>query len=431
VAEDVIAADWSPAGELAVIRKDDSHSRCLLEFPSGKALFEARRPAWLGGVRVSPRGDLVALVHYPVGDIQGEVVILDRQGKKLQSSRHWYRVFGLAWSPRNDEVWFTAGSHLPTLIQAMSVGGSERTVYTALSPMVIQDIAADGSVLIGQGSAENDLTFLGDGAPNPRSLGWDDWSDAPRLSADGRLLLFSAFGSRKEPVALLRRTSGTPPENLGEGVAGDLSPDGRWALLRSADGLTVVSTGTGTRRHIPLPRLSVLATRFLGGTSQALSIARASDDPNPRLYSINLDGSGAAPASEPLGRMFFLQVSPDGRWAVTNAMVDGKFRPVLHSLAGGGKPVALPVIHPGVAAYGWGSNDDEVWFATDDEADPSILVLTRFDVRRKVILEERRIGTGGSGVTGDVHLTPDGKNIVFTQQRISGHLYVIRGMAAR
>jgi hypothetical protein len=55
--------------------------------------------------------------------------------------------------------------------------------------------------------------------------------------------------------------------------------------------------------------------------------------------------------------------------------------------------------------------------------------LTRFDVRRRVIVEERKLGTGGTGVTGAVHLTPNGKNIVFTQQRIAGHLGVVRGMA--
>src|SRR5678815_2891542 len=175
-------------------------------------------------------------------------------------------------------------------------------------------------------------------------------------------------------------------------------------------------------------RDSLLTTRFLGETGRALAIARASTDSNLRLFSIPLDGSSPTPVSEPFDRLFFLQTSPDGRGAVTNALLDGKYGPVLHPLAGG-KPVRLTGLHPDVAAYGWASND-EVWFARDDAADPSVLVLTRFDVRRQATVEERKIGTGGTGVTGAVHLTPDGKNIVFTQQRISGHLYVIRGMAS-
>jgi hypothetical protein len=382
----------------------------------------------MGNVRVSPRGDLLAFILYLGPDIQGEVVVVDLQGKKRQVSRHWRRVFGLAWSPRN-EVWFTAGEDTPRLVQAMPIGGTERTVYSTLSPSVIQDIAADGSVLIGQGSAENDLTFLGEGAPNPRSLAWDDWNYGPRLSADGRLVLFTALGPpRRESVALLRRTSGAPPQNLGEGIAGDLSPDGQWAVLQSGDGLTLVSIGTGMRRHLPLPGLHVLLTRFLGSTSRALSIARGSSDSGVRLYSINLDGSGATPLSEPLRQLFYPAPSPDGRWVATTALVDGKFGPVLHSLAGG-KPVPLTELGPEIAPVSWSSND-ELWLVRDNDADPSLLVLVRFDVRRRVIVEERKIGTGATGVTGDVHLTPDGKNIVFTQQRISGHLYVIRGMAS-
>jgi hypothetical protein len=277
VAEDVISADWSPAGELAIVRREGV--RYLLEFPIGKTLFETTRPVWIGNVRVSPRGDLLAFNHYTGVGIEGEVVILDLEGKKRQASRHWYRAIGLAWSPRN-EVLFTAGDPLPNQVQAMPVGGPERTVYTALAPIVIHDVAADGSVLIGQGSAENDLTFLGEGAPNPRSLGWDDWSYLPRLSTDGRLVLFSAQATRGTRVALLRKTTGSPPQNLGEGIGWDLSPDGRSALLQSGDGLTVVSTGTGARRHISLPGLNMQRAEGLDverprrpGTARACSPA--------------------------------------------------------------------------------------------------------------------------------------------------------------
>ena len=424
VAEDVIAADWSPSGELAIVRKQGT--RRSLEFPIGKTLFQTMQPAWIGAVRVSPRGDLLAFIHYASVGLAGEVVILDLQGKRRQASRQWYSAFGLAWSPRN-EVWFTAGDNLPTQVQALPVDGPERTVYTALAPIVIQDIAADGSVIIGQGYAENDLTFLGEGAPNPRSLGWDDWTNLPRLSGDGGLVLFTAQGTRSATVALLRKTSGTPPQNLGDGTGWDLSPDGRWALLQSGDGLTLVSTDTGTRRHIPLPGLAITWTRFLGNINRAVSVARTGTDSGFRLYSINLDGSGATPLSERLERLTWLEISPDGRWAASNAVVDGKFEPVLHPLAGG-KPVVLAGLGPNVGPIGWASND-ELWLARVDEADPSVIALIRFDVRRRVKVEERTIGTGGSGFTGDLHVTPDGKNIVFTQQRISGHLYVIRGMA--
>jgi hypothetical protein len=319
-------------------------------------------------------------------------------------------------------------------VQAMPIGGPERTVYTGLGPIIVHDIATDGRVLIGQGTAENDLTFLGGGRLNPRSLGWYDWSFTPRLSADGRLVLFTALGTRGDQVALLRRTSGAPPQTLGEGIGWDLSADGQWALLRSGDGLlTLVSTGSGTRRQIALPGLEIGPTRF-GNTSRVIAMARTSTDPGVRLYSIDLEGSTATPLSESLVQLFpgqqpsignYLEVSPDSRWAATSAVLGGKIVAVLHPLAGG-KPVPLTGL-PNAAPVGWASNN-ELWLERDDEADPSVIGLIRFDVRRSVMVEERTIATGGPGPAGDVHLTPDGKNVVFTQQRISGHLYVIRGL---
>jgi len=433
VADEVIAADWSAAGELAIVRKAEGH--ISLEFPLGKTLLQTTRPAWIGNLRVSPRGDLLAFIHHTAPGLRGEVVVLDLQGRKRQVSRNWAYAMGLAWSPRN-EVWFSAGDTPAMQVQAMPIGGPERTVYTALTPTIVHDIAVDGSVLIGQGSAENDLAFLGGPGPTLRSLGWYDWNDTPRLSADGRLLLFNALATRGNQVALLRRTAGNPPQILGEGYGWDLSPDGQWALLRSGDGLlTLVSSGSGTRRQIALPGLEIGPTRFLGNTSRAIAIGRTSTDSGFRLYLINLDDSKATPLSESLVQLLpgqqptivpYLEVSPDSRWAATIAVLDGNPVPVLHPLAGG-KPFPLTEPGPNVFPVGWASNN-ELWLERDDEADPSVVGLIRFDVGRRVTVEKRTIVTGGAGPVGELHLTPDGKNVVFTQQRISGHLYVVRGL---
>jgi hypothetical protein len=426
VAEDVVSADWSPKGELAIVRDEGKGS--VLEFPIGKVVFQTTAPARIGDMRVSPRGDLLAFIHYPAGEFQGEVVVVDLQGRKRQVSRQWHRALGLAWSPRN-EVWFTAGDTLPTQLQAMPVAGPERTVYIALAPIVIHDIAADGSVLIGQGFIERDITFLGEGAANPRSLGWGDRDGSPRLSADGRQVLFSTWGTRVQRMALLRKTSGAFPQQLGDGLGMDLSPDGKWALLgRDNDGLTLVATGGKTRRKVALPSLEFGATRFAGGTSRALSVARASTDSGYRLYSIDLDRSIATPLSEPMKELDtdVLEISPDSQWAATSVVVDEKSAPVLHPLSGG-KPVTLTGLPPNVRPVGWASKD-ELWLVRVDQVDPSVIGLIRFDVRRGVTLQEPTIGTGGPGFTGQLHLTPDGKNIVFGQQRTTGHLYVVRGL---
>ena len=60
VLEDVFGASWAPNGEdLAVVRRS-ANGQQQLEYPVGKTLAEAY---YLGGVKVSPGGDLVAVAE--------------------------------------------------------------------------------------------------------------------------------------------------------------------------------------------------------------------------------------------------------------------------------------------------------------------------------------------------------------------------------
>jgi hypothetical protein len=63
IAENVVAADWSPSGDLAVVRH--TGRRFALEFPIGKTLFEVTEPEWIEAIRVSPRGDRLAFLRHP------------------------------------------------------------------------------------------------------------------------------------------------------------------------------------------------------------------------------------------------------------------------------------------------------------------------------------------------------------------------------
>jgi len=205
----------------------------------------------------------------------------------------------------------------------------------------------------------------------------------------------------------------------------DLSPDGRWALVLSPDEktLTVVPTGAGAARSVSLPDgFDPGDGRFLG-TNRALFIGRLSTDTDSRLYSIDLNGSGATPLSEP-GVGSYLQVSPDQRWA---AALDTMERPVLHPLAGG-KPVLLTELEPGSAPARWASKD-ELWFFRVDDAKPVVIRLSLFDITQRRVVKERTVSPIVESQFALSQVTPDGKSIVFTQGRIVGHLYVVRGMA--
>jgi len=102
IAANAWAADWSPNGkDLAVIRFVDGRFR--LEYPLNRVLVESG--GWMSSLRISPNGELIAYVEHPIlGDDGGTVTIIDRQGRRKQSTGPWNAIEGLAWTPLGDEV---------------------------------------------------------------------------------------------------------------------------------------------------------------------------------------------------------------------------------------------------------------------------------------------------------------------------------------
>jgi hypothetical protein len=248
-----------------------------------------------------------------------------------------------------------------------------------------------------------------------------------RLSPDGRLVLVSGWDPRTRLVAMLRKTTGAAPQLVGEGVGVDLSPDGRTALLVSDDVLTLAATDAERRRTVRLPDFEIRLTRFAGGTDRAISVARARSDTGFRLHSVDLHGGAASAVSEEGVDEQSLEVSPGARWAATRMTVKGKKVPVLVPLVEG-KPSIISELGPDLIPAGW-ATEEELWLARLDGVDPSSFGLIRYDVKRRLAVERRTIAAGGTAPPMGVHLTPDGKNIVFVQQRFVGHLFVIRRLA--
>jgi len=425
IAEEIVSADWAPSGELAVIRR--MPGVYTVEFPIGKILFKSTGREWLGALRVSPGGDLLAFMRHPTeGFIGGDVLIVDLRGKTRAVSKVWGRADGVAW-PSQKEVWFAAGEKLPNQLQALSLDGPERTIYSSIVAFFLCDVAKDGTALIYVGNLKTEIGFLRAGTSVARSLAWTDRNWYPLLTPDGEGVLFSAFGPAGEALTLLRKSSGTPPQVLGEGLGMAVSPDGRWALLEVEEGLTVVPTGAGTPKFVPFPGISFGAGRWVGGPPHAVALARAPTDPGFRLYSLNMnDGSISALSASELGGDG-LEISPDQQRV---AALDSMNRPVIHPLDAG-SPVTLSELEIGWHPAGW-ANNDELWLARSQESGPAVIQLTRFDVRRRLKLEERVVPAvlenGGTGTPSRIHISPDGKNLLFSLSVFQGHLYVIRGL---
>ena len=434
LAEDAEFADWSPRGDLAVVVRRGLNR--VLEFPPGHELY--RTGGRISGPRFSPKGDRIAFLHHPTWeDSAGEVMVTDLQGHTRTLSKRWPEIWGLAWSPDGSEVWFTGGTDRANTLAAVDLAGRTREVYRSFSDLVLEDVGPDGRVLITNVLRRNELAASGDGAGAVALLSWTDWNDPlASISAEGKVLFSvaqtvqGAEGS-STLVAVLRATDGSPAQVLGQGVALDLSSDGRWALVCSFDGKTVTAlpTGAGRPRSIPMHGMEITlrAARWMADGKAVLAIARAPGQSQALLYRLSEDGSAPTRVSDAaLHRAGYLQLSPDGRWA---AAIDEQLRLVVISLQDGATH-RVPQVGTDPVPRGW-SPDGKLWITQPGPTKRAGTRLLRIDPRTGNRLEERSIGPSdpaGIGPLQDVVLSPDGRRVAFTYPRRLGTLYVASGL---
>jgi eukaryotic-like serine/threonine-protein kinase len=431
VAENVQYADWSPADELAVVRRTGASS--VLEFPPGKTVF--RTNGWISHPRFSPQGDRIAFLHHPIiDDNLGEVMVTDLQGQARTLSKRFPTVLGLAWSPVGNEIWFTSDDTLMTT----TLEGTSRDLYRSLSTIDLQDVARDGRVLITSGVNRSEVVYRNEASGTETLLSWAEGNDPlAALTPKGKLLF---TGPQAAPVSeglatyrvLLRGKDGAPAQVLGDGYALDLSLDGRWALVGSEDGktLTAVPTGAGEPQSIPTGGLEFLwhSARWAPDGKTVFVVARSLGDDAFRLYRLRSDASSPARLGEAaFSPQAFLQVSPDGRWA---AALDQEFRTVVISLDDG---ATRPLPYQGgdlVIPRGWTPSGD-LWITEGGRTLRARTPLLRVNARSGETLERRSIGPAdpsGASALIEVVLSPEGSEVAFTYGRFLNNLYLAQGL---
>jgi hypothetical protein len=434
LAENVEFADWSPTGELAFAHIVGSTH--VLEYPAGRILFQTN--GWISDPRFSSRGDRIAFLHHPLfNDDMGEVVVVDLKGAARTLTSRWPRALGLAWSPDDSEILFTAGKLQRNILAAVSSEGKARELYTSPSDIRLDDVAPDGSVLVTDQMERTDIGYIGGERQEQTTLTWSDWATfLAAISGDGKLLFSesvpmpAAAGEGRQPVwTFLRKTDGSPGQVLGDGVALDLSPDGRWALVGFGDRhvLSALPTGAGQPRRIETHGLEVGGGRWFRDGKRLLVTCRGPSDPNYRLCILKDDGSTPEQISEaPLTARRLLHASSDGRWAAT---LDPSNALLLISLKDGAV-VRLPEAGPDAVPRGW-SSEGHLWVTRGGDQTPAQARLLRLDVERRRTLEDRVIApteSNGTIYIRDVVISPDGRGIAFSYGRTLGYLYILRGL---
>ena len=400
-----------------------------IEYPLGKILYETN--GWISNLRFSPKGDEIAFMDHPVRwDNAGFVAATDLNGRRRTLTQKWAIEDGLAWSPKGDEIWFTASESGGTAgaLWAVTPSGRLRKVLSAPGGLRIQDIAADGRILTTSDTVRLAMEFTGKTQNNIKDLSWYDWTIAKDISADGQWVLFEEGG---EPVGAndaiaIRKVDGSPPVRLGEGTAGSLSPDGKWAVAipRGAPShLTLLSVGAGQSREVPLPGLGHIQSgaHFLPDGRRIVFNASEPGRPS-RTFVVDESGGKLQPIT-PEG-VYAGMASPDGKYL---AGISPEHQIILFPLDGGA-PRSVPGAHPKYEVAQWSSDSKALYIYRPDEVP---LPVQRLDVatgKMKPIRTLVPADRAGVVSIAPVVTNSQASEFAYSYYQATSILYVISGL---
>jgi eukaryotic-like serine/threonine-protein kinase len=431
VLDNVQWADWSPDGTALLVVREVG-GRIRLEYPIGKVLYETG--GWISNPRISPTGDLIAFIDHSLqGDTIGAVGVVDLAGhERLISGQQPGGAVGLAWSPKGDEVWFTAAKGgLDRALYAVSLSGKERMVARVPADLNLQDAWRDGRVLLTRDNWHRGMTVFALGEGAERDFTWLDWSYPVSISADGKTLLFAEQGEAGGPsyTVYLRKTDGSPAVLLGDGAPLALSPDEKWVLCTHVDSLTdlfVLPTKAGEARTLPRDARGQINTAraswFPDGKRFLLSGSEAGH--GARLHVQDLDGGNSQLVSPEGTDALTFSLSPNGR-AVAAVGADGKgyFYPIP-----AGQPRPIKGLNDGEVPVGWTADSGSIYVYRPSDLPAKVFRLNIETGQRTLWKQLMPPDPAGVEYVGPILPTPDGKAYVYGYRRMLSDLYVVDGL---
>jgi eukaryotic-like serine/threonine-protein kinase len=298
VKDAVASADWAPDGQSLAFAVW-TPSAINLEYPQGKVLYQTQ--GWIGALRVSPDGNLVAFIDHPIRwDSFGMVAVVDRQGKRRTLTGSFSDLRGLAWAPSGKEVWFTGSNvHLSSNLFAVDLEGHQRPVWSGAGGVVLQDIFSDGRVLFIRENRRRGIAGLFPGHDSEIDLSWQDWSLVTHISPDGKWIFFSeeGDGGGQRYSAYMRATDGSPAIRLGDGAPFGVSPDLKWVasiVPGQPQELWLLPTRVGEAKNLSQPGFDYDYALWLPDGKHLL-VAGKEPGKKERSYLTNMDGAPLTP----------------------------------------------------------------------------------------------------------------------------------------
>jgi Tol biopolymer transport system component len=428
VVDGVSEADWAPDGATFAVARDVG-GRNRIEFPLGKVLFETT--GWVSHLRISPRGDRLAFLHHSGTGSGGgtrytkwaSVAVIDLAGK-MRTLVPTFIAQGLAWSPTGDEIWFTmAEPGKREALRAVTLSGRERTLVSVPGSLRLLDVDRAGRILLAHESVRLVLSALPPGEQKERELSWFDWALLGDLSSDGTTVLFTEQTSPHGAARIyLRKTDGSPPVLLGEGLGTALSPDGNWvfAVVGQPGRLVLLPTGSGQPQPVPSGDIEALTGRW-SGDGKRMVIAGREPGHAPRLYAL---GEGPPKGITPEGISLIYAVSPDGSFVAAR---DAEGRSALYPLSEG-EPQPIRELDKGDYPFAW-SKDGRSLYAFRHGEVPCTVYRLELATRRKDVWRVLAPAdlTGVPNI-GRVQITPDARAYAYGHVRQLSELFLVEGL---
>jgi serine/threonine protein kinase/Tol biopolymer transport system component len=422
VLENVSGADFGPAG-LAVARTLNGKHR--LEYPVGTVLYEIDSLPPLAP-RVSGDGKLVAFFDYDVEVGDYSLCVVGPNQPKRVLSRGWRAVGSLNWSPRGDEIWFSASQPgSDPALYAVNLSAKQRFLAQAPGWIVMQDVAADGRVLLSTVNSRLGIRYIEFDHSVERDLAWLDASFLYEISSDAKSLLFVdlSYGEGRNAAIYLRKIDGSPAVRLGYGNRPSLSPDGKWVVCvrrePTRSRLMLLPTGPGESRFLDVNSVHFELLGWFPDSKRLIFTGNEAGHPvRTWIYDLDTDKATPLTAEGSKGNL----VAPDGRSFVIADPHSVSIAPV-----GTGATRNIAKLQNGESVVRW-SGDGRYLFLRQPEGET--IKVSRLDVAtgRKEPWQTVKVPEPGAEFIGAFALSPDGKACAFTFQHDLANLYMVTGL---
>lgn len=432
VLDGVLDADWAPDGSgLAIARQVGQEFH--LEFPVGKVLYSTA--GYISHIRFSHRGDEIAFMDHPIwDDDRGTISMIDLAGKKTALTREWPSEQGLAWSPDDSEVWFTAADESSgnlACLQAVAISGRrQRVVMRAPVQLKLQDITADGRVLMSTETVRTDITLGEISTGKERDLTWFDDTWDRYLSNDAQWTIFSSqmASSSADYSVFARKTDGSAAVRLGDGDSLGLSPDGKWALAYlpgNEQTLLLIPLGAGETRTLKSEKLhyGVRSASWMPDGKNIL-VSGQENEHSQRVYLQPVAGGDPKPAT-PEGFSLSLVAPDNKRFLAYDLQTNSRS---VFSLDDATKGRPVPGIPEGDQAIQWLRDGRTVIFRSGNQIP---IVTYQLDIEtgiKKPWKQFQPADKVGLLVVNGLRVTPDGSHYLRGDLHILSTLFVVSGL---